>query len=103
MYEEYERSSIEAGVSTGMTELVTKEVEEVEQAVKHSSISYFMLNLLPYSRRALNIIRSNRVISSNICVILGHGQCGGMREYQSVLILIFRPENINTIFSIQPL
>ena len=42
MYEEYERSSIEAGVSTGMTELVTKEVEEVEQAVKHSSISYFM-------------------------------------------------------------
>ena len=41
--EDDESGSGEAGVSTGVTEEVTKEVEEVQQAVKYDSLSYYML------------------------------------------------------------
>ena len=41
--EEYGSSLVEAGVITGVTELGTKEAEEVHQAVKYSSISSCML------------------------------------------------------------
>ena len=41
--EEYERCLVEAGVSTGVTEVGKKEVEEVHKAVKYSSLFSYML------------------------------------------------------------
>ena len=41
--EEGESGSGEAGVITGVTEVGTKEVEELYQAVKYSSLLYYML------------------------------------------------------------
>ena len=41
--EEDESGSGEVGVSTGVTESGTKEVEEVQQDVKYSSLSSYML------------------------------------------------------------
>ena len=43
LYEEDESGSGEAGMRTGVTESGTEEVEEVQQVVKYSSISYHML------------------------------------------------------------
>ena len=91
------------GVSTGVTEVGKKYLEGVQQAVKYSSLLYFMLKPPSYSNRYLKRIRNHRRSYSRICVILGHGQCVVMGEYPSVPILMLIPSNINTVCSIQPL
>ena len=61
--EEVESDSGEAGVSTGVTESVTEEVEELQQVVKYSS-------LLSYMLKHISLLIHNLL---SHFLILGHG------------------------------
>ena len=64
---------------TGVTEVGTKEVEDVQQSVQYSSLLYFMLKPPSLLTQGFKYnIRSHRRIYSSICIILGNGQCGGI-------------------------
>ena len=53
---------------------------EVQQAVKYSSLLSYMLKPSFLITKRLKKIRSHRRSSSSICLILGHGESGGVGE-----------------------
>ena len=90
-------------MSKGVTESVTKEVEEVHQAVKYSSVLSYMLKPTSLLTKVIKENNKAQKKSSSMCVILGNGQSKGNIEYPPVPILTLIPSNINTFCSIQTL